>query len=314
MKKKSRGQGATAWTRYWGKAPAATGCLPELPATIADHIRKIWWLFFASLPPAARLLDLGCGNGAVLLEAHARRPDLCLTGVDYASALPDLGSGIALHRETAFDSLPLADGGTDAITGQFAIEYGIAATTVPEVLRVLDQEGSYLFICHHAESPIVHDNRQRLSAIQTMLGPTGLLSSAVEATRKGKKATPETRQRLARIFATTQARFPGQSVLHEVAADIARIMTAPQSLENLFSLRRDVQLEAERISALQKAALSVNQAGALAQLLSSPKRPAHLGVVYLPETRQPFAWRLSSQPQPKENSSTSLAGEDMHQG
>lgn len=296
MNKKPHSQNATSWSHYWAKTPSAsTGCLPDLPASVSNHIRNIWWHFFESLPPAAHLLDLGCGNGAVLLQAKSRRTDLQLTGVDYASTLPDLGNEIVLHSETRFEELPFAQASMNAITSQFAIEYGTLAKTVGEVLRVLSEDGDFLFICHHADSPIVSDNTRRFAAIQAMLTTTGLLPCAINVVGQGKKSTPGTRHRLARIFTAVQRKFPEQSVIHEVASDIVRIMDVPQSLEKLLALRRNVQLEEERIAALQHAALTPNRAQALAGMLSSEKRPTHLDIVHVPGVSQPFAWRISSQ-------------------
>lgn len=285
-----------AWTHYWSTAPATShGCLPELPGFAADRLQEIWRQFLVCLPPGARLLDLGTGGGAVLIEAKALRPDLQLTGVDYAAVLPELDKAITLYPGTRMEKLPFADGSFEAVTSQFAIEYGNVSAAMKEVCRALTFAGNYLFICHHADGVIVRDNLARLKVLRETLSPAGLLSVAIQAVRKRKKSTPETWQRLSRIFATTQRKHPDQSIVEEMAGDIARIMAGPDSLERLLALRHAVKMEGRRIVALEKAALTENQAGILAEALSSKQQPAHLEVVHVPGVSAPFAWRISNQ-------------------
>lgn len=286
---------AEAWTQYWSQTPAATaGCLPELPAAVADHLHRIWSSFFDSLPPGAALLDLGTGNGTVLLQAKAHRPDLRLTGIDYAATLPDIGNGITLLPETRMDQLPFGDNAFDAITSQFAIEYSSIPAVVPEVDRVLVRGGSYLFLCHHADGVIVRENQARFAALNWLLAHAGLLESAINAVRQRKKSAPATMQRLTRLFEAARRKYPDQPVVLEVASDIARIMMAPESLEQLIVLRRNIRMEQERTTALGKAALTESRAMALAEMLAAKHRPAHLDVVQVPGRKPPLAWRLSN--------------------
>ncbi len=286
---------ANAWTHYWRTTPAASrGCLPDLPGVAANHLQEIWRQFFASLPRSARLLDLGTGGGAVLTEAQAVRPDLQLSGVDYAAVLPKLDTAITLYPETRIEQLPFADGSFEVISSQFALEYGNVSAAIQEVSRVSTFEGKYLFICHHADGVIVRDNLARLKALRETLSPSGLFSTAVLALRRQKKSTPGTWQRLARIFTTLQRKHPDQSIVKEVAADIARIMSEPDSLEKLLVLRRALEMEGQRIMALKKAALTENQAGVLAEALSSKQQALHWEVVHVPGVSAPFAWRISN--------------------
>jgi ubiquinone/menaquinone biosynthesis C-methylase UbiE len=242
------------------------------------------------------MLDLGTGGGAVLIEAKAFRPDLQLTGVDYAAVLPELDAAITLYPETRMGKLPFAGGSFEAVSSQFAIEYGNVSAAMKEVHRVLNFSGNYLFICHHADGVIVRDNLARLKALRETLSPAGLLYTAIQAVRRRKKSTPETWQRLARIFTTTQRKHPDQSIVKEMANDIARIMAEPDSLEKLLALRHEVEMEGQRIAALEKAALTENRARILTEALSSKQQPAHLEVVHVPGVSAPFAWRISNQP------------------
>lgn len=286
-------EAADAWSNYWSHRPA-TGCLPNLPAAVADHLHRIWSSFFDSLPPGAALLDLGTGNGTLLLQARAHRPDLRLTGIDYAATLPDIGNGITLLPETRMDQLPFDGGRFDAITSQFAIEYSSIPAVVPEVDRVLAKGGRYLFLCHHAGGVIVRENQARFAALNWLLAHAGLLESAINAVRQRKKSSPATRQRLARLFEAARRKYPDQPVVLEVANDIARIMGESESLEQLMALRRNIRMEQERTTALGKAALTESRAMALAEMLAARNRPAYLDVVQVPGRKTPLAWRLSN--------------------
>lgn len=287
---------ARAWSRYWTKdREASPGCLPGLAGQAADFVSGLWDKFFRGLPQGASLLDLGTGNGALLVQAGACRPDLRLTGVDYAASLPDPGPGITLHPRTRMEKLPFEDNSFDAITGQFAVEYGVVREISREVRRVLRKDGRYQFLCHHSGGVIVRDNRDRLAAIRGVLSLGGLLETAIKAVRQRQKNSPETRQRLARLFAATLRKYPGQAVVHEVAGDIARIMAEANSLEQLLALRRDVEQEEERIKALLQAALTEQRASELAALLAAEQGPGQADVVHVPGVEPPFAWRISNE-------------------
>lgn len=300
MKKQARECEKEAWTAYWADRPEqAGGCLPGLPTAVNALLEKKWHLFFAQLPPGARLLDLGTGSGAVIRMARAQRPDLLLTGVDYADHLPALGAGVSLHTGTAMESLPFADQSFTGVCGQFALEYGTTAPTAGEVRRVLADKGSYHFICHHADGIIVRDNVARQAAIKTLLGPTGLLETALKAVLQRKKASPATSRRLARLFADHCQRHQDQALVAEVGRDIARLMTSPGSQKNLLNLRGRLRQEARRIEALRQAALTEQEACQLAALLPPPppgetNRPHPLQV---PGSAIPLAWRLTSLPE-----------------
>lgn len=299
MKKQARDREKEAWSAYWADSPEqAGGCLPGLPAAVNALLEKKWRLFFAQLPPGARLLDLGTGSGAVIQAARAQRPDLLLTGVDYADHLPALGAGVTLHAGTAMEALPFADQSFTGVCGQFALEYGKTGPAAGEVRRVLAENGSYHFICHHADGIIVRDNVARLAAIKALIGPTGLLETALKAVRQRKKASPETSRRLGRIFAEQRQRSRDQALVDEVGRDIARLMTTAGCLENLLNLRSRLRQEARRIEALRKAALTEQEACQLAALLSPPQpgktiRPQPL---QMPGSTTPLAWRLTNLP------------------
>lgn len=299
MKKTSRNSEINAWNHYWTESPVSTNCcLPGLPIAVANQVHEIWVNFFDHLQHDARLLDMGTGNGVVLTLAKSRRPNLRLTGVDYAAALPETGDGITMCPGIRMEALPFADDSFDAITGQFAIEYGDVPAVAMEINRVLAPGGSYLFICHHAIGVIVRDNSERLAAIRGILAHAGLLETALKAVRKRKKNDPAMRRRLAAIFDTAGRKYTDRSVVQDVADDIARILAGSGSLKKLLGLRRDVELEKDRLVAMQKAALDEGRAKQMAAMLLPGQQQAQISVVHVEEVGPPLAWLISNKKKP----------------
>ena len=64
------------------------------------------------LPPGARVLDVGCGDGRLALRIQARRPDITIEGAEV-----QLRVGTPPFSVTAFDgrTLPFADAAFDAV-------------------------------------------------------------------------------------------------------------------------------------------------------------------------------------------------------
>src|ERR1051325_7514473 len=71
-----------AWTLFWAdstQSRCAAGA-PEIWQSLVRH----WTSFAGALPRGARVLDLGCGAGAVGRMLLAARDDLHVTGIDAA--------------------------------------------------------------------------------------------------------------------------------------------------------------------------------------------------------------------------------------
>ena len=97
-----------AWTAFW-QDPGQSRCVAGAP-DIWHVLTRHWSAFAHSLPQGARVLDLGCGAGAVARELVDSRPDLQVTGIDFARIPLTLHAQIDLLSDTAMENLPFAEG------------------------------------------------------------------------------------------------------------------------------------------------------------------------------------------------------------
>ena len=193
-------RGAAPWTRYW-----ATGALSSLPEVYGDPAEgppaAVWRRELASLGDRARILDLGCGNGAVaLLAAHTaaeRGVYWEIHGVDLAAIDParavsgryrDAVSGVTFHPATPMSATPFAGGYFDLVTGQFAIEYGDPPRVLAEVSRVLRPGGRAAFVVHLRESAVVATARVELAQLREVLAPGAVVDLAGAVLEIGTRA------------------------------------------------------------------------------------------------------------------------------
>jgi len=294
MKRKRSPSEIDAWNVYWGTKRPDSGCIPGAPDSVAELLQRTWQDFFNSLPQEAELLDLGTGSGAVLRLAQILRPELRLTGVDYASSLPDLGNSVRMHSSVLLEDLPFGDSRFDVVTSQFALEYGVWPAAVEEMSRVLAKNGYFLLICHHGESIIVAANRDRVATIDLILGGSGLISGALKIVRQRKTKEPKSHRHLDRLLNKLHDHGPDQQVVLEVVRQVAAALTEPDALKRLLALRRDIEMERIRIKALLAAALSADRARELQRRLTSCGAVVQMNVLFLPATDIPLAWCLSN--------------------
>ena len=178
------------WTRYW--ASGVVSSLPEVYGDPADGpLAAVWRRELAALGGRARVLDLGCGNGAVALLAAetAAAQEACweIHGVDAAAIDPartvsgryrEPASAVTFHPGTSMSSTSFADGYFDLVAGQFALEYGDTPQVLAEVRRVLRPGGRAVFIVHLQESAVVATARVELAQIEEVLAPGAVLDLA----------------------------------------------------------------------------------------------------------------------------------------
>ena len=156
-----------AWTPYWRAGDVTS--LPEVYETPdSGPLAEFWRRELAALGGRARILDLGCGNGAVALlaaaTAAAQGAEWEIHGVDRAAIDPvrslpvryrPAAAAVTFHPRTSMTRTPFDAGYFCLVTGQFAVEYGDAPSVADEVRRVLRPGGRTAFVIHLRESAVV---------------------------------------------------------------------------------------------------------------------------------------------------------------
>jgi ubiquinone/menaquinone biosynthesis C-methylase UbiE len=158
-----------AWTLFWADSTQSR-CAEGAPGIWKSLLRH-WVAFADSLPRGARVLDLGCGAGAVGRMLLAARDDVHVTGVDAAKVPRSKLPRMELLSDTDMESLPFEDGSFSAVVSQFGFEYSRTDASAREVARVLAPGAALSFLVHHSHSAIVAANRQRRGAVVAFLSP-----------------------------------------------------------------------------------------------------------------------------------------------
>ncbi len=168
------------WEEYY-RAGALATC-PTTPAGGFDQeLLSVWADFLAPLPDGAVILDIGTGNGVVLLLAvelaersqrHWELHGSDLAQIDPPRDVPAAADRLALcrfHPGVATEQLPFDDASFDAITGHYALEYAEPTAAFAELTRVLRPAGRAQFILHHADSRLVETATRALAEAEIVL-------------------------------------------------------------------------------------------------------------------------------------------------
>ena len=123
----------------------------------AEADERVGWLLHGlSLPPAARIVEIGCGIGAVLVRVARRLPDAELWGFDIsatmiAEAQRTLGDNprvhLAVNHGDTIDAIPDRSIDLAICTGVFIhiLDIGVIRSYVGEAQRVLRPGGTFRF-------------------------------------------------------------------------------------------------------------------------------------------------------------------------
>jgi SAM-dependent methyltransferase len=159
---------AEAWSIFWAEQGPASRCLANAPHELLEPLDRHWRNFASTLAPKSKVLDLGCGAGAVGRLLLAAEPRLQVTGIDFAKVPRSDDRRLELLPGIAMESLPLPDGFFGAAVSQFGYEYGATEQAAQEVARVLSPGAPLSLLIHHPESPLVAGMRLHRRAIQAL--------------------------------------------------------------------------------------------------------------------------------------------------
>ena len=161
---------AEAWSIFWAEQGHSSRCLALSP-DICDRLDSFWQGFASRLSRQTRVIDLGCGSGAVGRALRSAAPALHVTGVDVARIAPSSQPGLELIANVAMESLPFDDAAFGAAVSQFGFEYAAAPdAAAKEVARVVAPGGSLAFLVHHDAGPIIAAMRRHRRAIEGLCG------------------------------------------------------------------------------------------------------------------------------------------------
>ncbi len=267
------------WESYYRTGALATCPMGPAPGYTLE-LHDVWTDFFADLSDAARILDIGTGNGAIALIAketaitHGRRYEVHgtdLAQIDPARDVRDgarLFAGIVFHACVPTEQLPFSPASFDAVSGQYALEYTVVETALGEIFRVLKSGGPAQFIVHHGDSIIVHNARESLEHAGLVLNETKIfrkLRRHLEAERRSPAAARRTREEL--VAAVTHLRrAAGKAtsalILHVTVDAVQKLLNARQRLSRatidreIDHVETDVRASVRRLQDLVASAQS----------------------------------------------------------
>lgn len=252
------------WLDYWssGQKSGPSSCLPAGSDAIQNSQQSIWREYGRKLPKKASVLDLATGDGAVLKMIRRHRPDLRLVGIDASPTLPAAPKGIKLKPGISMKQLSFKSESFDAITSRFGFEYAGNKQSVDEITRVLRRRGSFLFIIHHRDGPVVRFNMIRRAALQWVVHEQRLIEKAMEFTLNPltvKLPVPDLFRAAVGIASDLHPQSTASAELSQaIWLTLRNRNNGPigSAQDALLELKRRVEGELQRLDDLERAACS----------------------------------------------------------
>lgn len=161
------------WSNYWTTSNTLNS-FAESDASkgYTGPIRDYWFNVFSDLKAGSRIVDIGCGNGALACLAieysEKHNMDFDVHGIDAADinppvALKDSPNSLKLlqqinfHSKTPAEMLPFKSNSIDLFISQFGFEYADIGQAIQQCDQALADHGSINILAHHPESFISHD-------------------------------------------------------------------------------------------------------------------------------------------------------------
>ncbi len=276
------GAQAKAWTLFWQEQGAASRCLADARPDVRYLLNDHWAALAATLAPASRILDVGCGAGAVGRALLAARPGLRITGIDLAGVPAPGDRRIALLPGTPMEELPFGTGSFDAAVSQFGIEYGDIRAAAAELARVLRPGAPFSCVVHHAGSSVVRRSLARSRALAGLLGePVRRAFLAADAVELDRQIWPVRRA------------APGEAIVAEVAQALRGRLTrgAAERAAIWDAVAAALAPEREILAALEVSCVAPEQLGPWLAGLAGRFDPCNASVMRRPDG-EVIAWRV----------------------
>lgn len=171
------------WSLYW-QGGQLHSCITTQDPGDQGPIEALWADLAKSLPPAARVLDLASGNGAVPRALLAANPGLAITAADLADIAPEklqasfeVLARVTFLPRTDICKLPFTDAQFDAATSQFGLEYAPREPALREAARVMKPGAPLRLLLHHRDSGVVRPAAAVIAEIGRLFQPGGLLEA-----------------------------------------------------------------------------------------------------------------------------------------
>ena len=248
-------QDASAWSQYWLSTSGAAGCLPGRSSVIDEAHSAKWRTWVAGVDHGSKLLDLACGNGAVIATLLQIRDDIQAIGVDYAPALPPGPRNARLIPNVQMELLPFEDQTFSALTSQFGFEYGNLAKVTAEMARVMLPGSPFGLMIHNEAGPVVEHAQARLASLEWAVSSEGL--SGLSRAAGDQTDLSELRRSLAVVTQRAIAKHGDGSAAHEIMYALGRTIVSRNPsvfAAQIGLLSERANDEIRRLKALSRAA------------------------------------------------------------
>jgi ubiquinone/menaquinone biosynthesis C-methylase UbiE len=207
--------GEASWSQFW-----ASGSLTAFYGQ-ADNYSPEFIAFWRDVlaEPVDRIIDLGCGNGALtwivdeILNQPEPTTEIC--GLDLAVIDPFAALNknredhpkVSFLGETSITKMPLETDSIDVAISQYGIEYSDVASVIPELGRVLKPKAKLAFIMHDEQSVVLSSMEHTARGIEFLFQPGGYYEGLFrldkiqnkKKTVKKLQADPDYRQTVLRL-------------------------------------------------------------------------------------------------------------------
>jgi len=309
------------WEGFWRNTREAAAYRSGAPQQAV--LEQFWGDFFKrTLPvfPAARILDLACGNGVVAHSALEAAQTAGLThvmvcGLDRsAAALVDLHRRLPSAHPVNADVLkaPFRDGVFDPVTSQFGVEYA-GSSAVAEAARLVAPGGVLAAILHLKGGGIYTECQNNLLAMQALERCNFLLHARhaflAEKQPSSRRAGVQPGERPTALFLTAGKAVLGilkrhgegvaGGVVRRLHTDVSRMYNNRSAIELnailawIDGMSGELRTYAGRMSAMLGAALDEKDFVEIRRKLAAGSMTIRVHeVMYMGEAHDPAAWIL----------------------